>query len=258
MLRKLLPFILLCFLIPQFIYADNEGWTYLDNITDQALILTKQEKYTEAKKMLEHFAGQFIKTQPQEKDYTMNDLRVITISTDEAMKALNSVSLNHDERVRKVTQLRLAMDALQSEHQPLWKEMEKTVLGSFADMKEAALEDDEESFKIHFNKFTMAVDTIYPSLVIDLDPDDISRLDSHIRFLESYDRVSAENKENHLKVMEKDMFKLFGKTITDEFDPSLVWVMLTTGSIILIVLLYVAFKKYTAERISTIKYSGRL
>lgn len=247
----------LFFLIPHFISANNDGWTYLDNIVDQALLLTKQEKYTEAKKMLEHFGDQFIKTYPKEDHITMNDLRVITISTDEAIKALTAVTLSYDERVRKITQLRLALDALHSDQQPLWMAMENSVLDSFQRMKEADLEEDKEKFKLQFNIFMEKLDTIYPSLVIDLEPDAISRLDSHIRFLEAYDRISEKNKKEHLHIMEKDMYELFGKTIKDDTDPSLIWVMVTTGSIILIVLLYVGIQKYRAERITTIKYRDR-
>ncbi|HHW35924.1 MAG TPA: sporulation protein YpjB [Bacillales bacterium] len=260
MIRKIvMVFILLLLLIPQqMIYANNNnGWTSLDNMADQALILTKQEKYDQAKRIMEQFSDRFLKNYPKEAHITMNDLRVISISNDEAIKALTAVSLEHKERVRKVTQLRLALDALHSEHQPLWMEMEKPVLENFKQMKEAALDEDKEKFKLLFNVFTTNIDTIYPSLVISLDPEAISRLDSHIRFLSDYERVDEKNKENHLTIMEKDMYKLFGKTITDETDPSLIWVMVTTGSIILSVLLYVGLKKFRAEHISTIKYRNR-
>lgn len=260
MIRKIvLALVFLILLNPQqIIYANNNnGWTYLDNMVDQALILSKQEKYDQAKRVLEQFSEQFLKTYPKEDHITMNDLRVISISSDEAIKALTAVSLEHNERVRKVTQLRLALDALHSEHQPLWMEMEKPVLESFKEMKEAALEEDKERFKLQYNVFTKNIDTIYPSLVIALDPEAISRLDSHIRFLGDYDRVDEQNKVSHLEIMEKDMFKLFGKTITDETDPSLIWVMITTGGIILTVLLYVGLKKYRAEQITTIKYRNR-
>ncbi len=261
MIRKIvMVYLFLLLLLPQqqMTYANNNtGWAYLDNMADQALMLVKQGKYEHAKRVMEQFSDQFLKNYPKEANITMNDLRVISISSDEAIKALTAVSLEHEERVRKVTQLRLALDALHSEHQPLWMEMEKPVLNSFKQMKEAALDEDKERFKLLFNIFTTNLDTIYPSLVIDLDPESISRLDSHIRFLSDYERVDEKNKENHLKIMEKDMFKLFGKTITDETDPSLIWVMITTGSIILSVLLYVGFKKFRAEHITTIKYRNR-
>ncbi|HHY73187.1 MAG TPA: sporulation protein YpjB [Bacillus bacterium] len=253
MVRKIfLPFIFVCLFIPQQIYANNEAWTKLDKLTNHALMLTKQEKYAEAKKMLEQFSAQFIKIYPKEKQVTMNDLRVLSISTDEAIKALTSISLDHAERVRKVTRLHLAIDALHSEYQPLWKEMEKPIIKSFQNMKDAALENDREQFKQQLTAFTDNIDTIYPSLVIALDPDDISRLDSHIRFLETYARVTSKNKEDHLKIMEKDVYNIFGKTITDETDPSFMWVMITTGSIILGALFYVAIKKYRAEKMTII------
>lgn len=260
MIRKIaMVYLLLLLLLPQqMTYANNNNsWTYLDNMVDQALMLTKQGKYDQAKMVMGQFSDQFLEKYPKEAHITMNDLRVISISSDEAIKALTAVTLEHEERVRKVTQLRLALDALHSEHQPLWMEMEKPVLNSFKQMKEAALDEDKEKFKLLFNIFTQNLDTIYPSLVIDLDPESISRLDSHIRFLSDYERVDEENKEKHLKIMEKDMFKLFGKTITDETDPSLIWVMITTGSIILSVLLYVGFQKFRAEHITTIKYRNR-
>lgn len=258
MVRKtFITFIFLLFLFPQYMSANEDAWSYLDDLTDQAILLTKQEKYEEAKKMLEHFSVQFVKRQPDKDNLTMNDLRVISISTDEAIKALTAVTLEHSERIRKVTQLRLAVDALHTEHQPLWRAMEDSVLNSFKKLKDAALSNNKEEFKLQFNIFSTKLDTIYPSLVIDLDPEYISRLDSHLRFLEAYDHVSEKNKKEHLKVMEKDILKLFGKTTDDEADPSLIWVIVTTGGIIFTALLYVGWRKYKGEKITIIKYRGR-
>ncbi|WP_102345792.1 sporulation protein YpjB [Bacillus sp. Marseille-P3661] len=249
---------LMFFSLPHSINAQNdEAWSYLDDIVDQALLLTKQEKYEEAKKMLTHFSEQFMKTYPKDENITMNDLRVITITTDEALKALTAVNQERQDSVKKVTQLRLAIDALHSEHQPLWKEMENTILKSFNALKSAALNNENENFKQQFNEFSEHLSIIYPSLVIDLDPDQIAKLDSHIRFLEKYDSVSGKNKKEHLELMEKDLLIIFGSMEENEVDPSFIWVMVTTGSIIFSTLLYVGWRKYKSEQISTIKFRGR-
>lgn len=257
MYRKIVSILFLLLFIPQIVFANNETWAYLDNIVDQALLLTKQEKYEEAKQLLTHFSDQFIKTHPKDENITMNDLRVITISTDEAIKAVTAVSLQPTERIRKVTQLRLAIDALHSDHQPLWRDMEKSVIKSFEHLKEAALSGDKEKLKLQFNQFSSIFDTIYPSLVIDLDPEEISRLDSHLRFLETYDRISEQNKKEHLAMMETELLKLFGRVTDDEADPSLIWVMITTGSVIFATLVYVGWRKYKGEKINSMKDQGR-
>ncbi|WP_017755562.1 sporulation protein YpjB [Calidifontibacillus oryziterrae] len=250
-------FVLILYL-SQIAFANNElTWSDFDSMTDKALLLTKQGKYAEAKQTLTNFSEQFVKHFPKDDNISMNDLRVITISADEAIRAVTAVSLSDSERIRKVTQLRLALDALHSEHQPMWRAMEETVLQSFANLKEFALSGDTEKFKLQYNQFSVAIDTIYPSLVLDLDPEVISRLDSHLRFLETYDRITEQNKKEHMTLMEEDMYNLFGKTRGDQADPSLVWVMVTTGSVILVTLVYVAWRKYKGERISKMKDQGR-
>ncbi|NSL52276.1 sporulation protein YpjB [Calidifontibacillus erzurumensis] len=255
--KKWLPLLLLAFFfIPQtFIFANEDVWNHFDHMTDKVLFLTKQKKYAEAKQMLERFSDQFIKMYPRD-ELTMKDLRVISVSTDEALKALTATALEDGERIRKVIQLRFALDALHSHHQPMWMGMEKEVLTTFQAMKDAALQKDVENFKIQFNHFAKQFDTIYPSLVIDLEPEQISRLDSHFRFLEKYDNFDQQQKEIHLTAMEKDMMKLFGKTISDETDPSLIWMIITIGTIIVAVLFYVGFKKFRAEQ--TVMMSGRI
>jgi sporulation protein YpjB len=48
--------------------------------------------------------------------------------------------------------------------------------------------------------------------------------------------------------MEEELKALFERVKEDEADPSLLWVMISTGSVILLSLSYAGFRKYRAEK----------
>lgn len=61
-------------------------------------------------------------------------------------------------------------------------------------------------------------------------------------------KASSGTKLERLTKLEEDLSSVFAHVDQDEADPSLLWVILTTGSIILLTLTYVGFRKYRAEK----------
>ena len=59
--------------------------------------------------------------------------------------------------------------------------------------------------------------------------------------------MTESSKLERLTLLEKDLEDVFDQVEEDDADPSLLWVILTTGSIILSTLTYVGFRKYKAE-----------
>jgi sporulation protein YpjB len=55
-------------------------------------------------------------------------------------------------------------------------------------------------------------------------------------------------KLERLTLLQKDLKKVFDKVERDDADPSLLWVILTTGGIIITALTYVGYRKYRAEK----------
>lgn len=243
--------VVIFFILPLAMHAEHDrSFGELNDLSDHALRLTKQERFGEAKQLLEHFSDEFVKVSIQNRQFSMDELRIITMSHKSALEAVTSSSLALEERIRRVTQFRLAIDAVHSENQPLWAEMEPSVMASFKELKQTALESEAEGYQTRLQNFLEKYEMLLPSVRVDVKPEYVQRMEAHINFLTEMDaeEVDGKNKKNQLELMEKDLKELFNKLNRDETDPSLLWVMITTGSIIILTLSYVGWKKYRGDK----------
>ncbi|RST73651.1 sporulation protein YpjB [Siminovitchia acidinfaciens] len=221
----------------------------LDQLADEALQLTKFSRLEEAKAILERFAVQFSEQGIKEGKFTMDELRVLTASHHEALRAVTNINMSLEERIRLVTSFRLAADAISSTHQPMWIEMEASVMKEFQKVKNAALEGNKEAYNQNLNTFLSTYTVIQPSLKIDLAAEKLQKLDSKITYIDRYRSDFSEQEWTaHLESLEQDLQKIFSNPDEDEADPSLWWVISMTGSIIILTLSYVSWRKYRGEK----------
>ncbi|MBD8004835.1 sporulation protein YpjB [Bacillus norwichensis] len=229
--------------------SSNSALVELDKMADEALQLTKFSRLEEAKSILERFSVQFSKEGIKEGKFTMDELRVLTASHHEALRAVTNINMSLDERVRIVTSFRLATDAVASTHQPMWVEMEASVMKDFQGVKNAALEGDKDAYNQNLNTFLSTYTVIQPSLKIDLTAEKLQKLDSKITYLDRYRADFSEQEWTaHLESLEQDLQKLFSDPGEDEADPSLWWVISMTGSTIILTLSYVSWRKYRGQK----------
>jgi sporulation protein YpjB len=222
----------------------------LDEISDEALQMVKSQRYDDAKTILNYFSSEFPQVSQKDRPLTLDELRIITISHDEALEAAASPSMKYEDRMNKVTKFRLAVDALASGRHPLWVEMEKQVLGAFQQAKSAAFQKDAISFHDQFNRFLSLYDVVYPSMKIDIPAEDIQRLDAKIDAIDHSlpkDIFDSKGKQE-LETAQMDLENIFSKMDEDQADPSLWWVIISTGSIITMTLSYVGWRKYKGDK----------
>jgi len=223
----------------------------LDDISDEALQMVKIYRYEDAQKLLEHFEGEFIKTTRRGHLFSMDELRIVTTAHEAALKAAaaESTTMDHEERIHKVTRFRLVMDALQSMHQPLWTEMEEPIMTVFNGMKSAAYNGNNEDFYSNLDSFLSLYEVIYPSLKVDVTADRIQQLNARVTYIDQYrpDILNQPTSQAQLDALEADLMNIFDDMTEDEADPSLWWVIISTGSIIIMTLSFVGWKKYQAE-----------
>ncbi|UAC47061.1 sporulation protein YpjB [Bacillus aquiflavi] len=222
----------------------------LDQISDEALQMVKLNRNDDAKRLLEYFSEQFLSTTMKERFFSMDELRIVTVSHKEALEAVTNATINHKERVNKVTKFRLAIDAITSTHQPLWTEMEGQIMTAFNDVKEAAYNGENETFHLQLNSFLMLYEMIYPSLKINIPVETIQKLDARINYIDHYrPQVLSEISSQHeLEALEADLKTIFFGVTEDEADPSLWWVIISTGSIIILTLSYVGWRKNKGDK----------
>lgn len=250
---KAVIFIFLIFsLTPATILANHHisSIEKLDQISDEALQMVKSSRYEDARKLLEYFSDEFLTYTMENNGFSIDEARIVTLVNNEAIEAMANGSMNHDERINQVTKFRLVMDAISSTHQPLWTEMEGPIMTVFGGMKEAAIAGETEKFHSHLNSFLSLYEVIYPSMKLDAAVQTVQKIDARIHFIDEYrSRVLSEKaSQKELEELEGDLKKLFDEMSEDEADPSLWWVIITTGSIIIVTLSYVGWRKYKGEK----------
>ncbi|CEG27641.1 sporulation protein YpjB [Bacillus sp. B-jedd] len=259
---KCLLIILVIFIFPVNALADGQpaAIVKLDSISDDAFQMVKNQRYAEAQKLLNYFSEQFDGMSSDRLHFSLDEARIITVSHDEALEALASPAAAHQERLNKVTRLRLVMDALATSSEPLWTEMEDSVMSTFAKAKKSALEGNSEAYHTNVNSFLSLYNLIYPSMKIDRSAEDIQRLDAKVDFLQDYKPSGSIRKAEmeELESLQASLQAIFDGIEEDEADPSLWWVISSTGSIIILTLSYVGWKRFRADNEQARKRSNEL
>lgn len=223
----------------------------LDQISNEALQLAKLYRYEEAKSMLDYFSNKFLEsTKNGDAPYTMDQLRIVTVAHNEAVEAMVSMTMNHEKRLNKIMKFRLVVDAISSANQPLWTELEGPVMTAFQEVKEAADRGEREAFHERLNIFLSLYEVIYPSVKMNISANVVQQLDARVQFVDQYrpQVLSDPSSKQELSHIEADLHTVFEGAEEDEVDPSLWWVIISTGSIIIITLSYVGWRKYKGQK----------
>lgn len=247
--------IIMIFTYPAFSYADQHAehkgsWDDLNKISDTALQLSKQSRFEESLQLVEYFSREFEKLAKDNESITAAQIRTISSSQYTALDTLQEKDNTPDEKVRSLIQLRLVVDAMVSEHQPLWSSMEESIMNVFESLKGDVEDGDYQSFEQDWSEFVSLYEMIYPSIMMDTDTKQVKRIDAHISVVEDsvFKQISLESKVNQLVLMEEELQSLFDGVKDDEADPSLLWVIISTGSIILLSLSYTGWRKFKGEK----------
>lgn len=238
-------------ILPYMVIANTDDDTAsineLDEISDEALQMVKLHRYDEAQRILNYFSNQFVVATGGNQILTSDELRAVTASHNEAVQAAASINMNHEDRLQSVTKFRLVMDTVSTSNQPLWAEMKNPIMSVLGEVKGAAEMGDIDAFHQNFNSFLALYDIIYPSIKLDIDSERIQQLDTRIKYVDQYRTQVLEDEEDSMQELETlaaDMEEIFEEITEDEADPSLWWVIISTGSIIILTLSYVGWRKY--------------
>ncbi len=244
-------FFIIILLMPISIHAEEtSSRDRLDKLSNEVLQMVKLRRYDDAKKLLEYFSAQFLSVSEAEHSFTTDEMRIINVSYGEAVEATANYSLNHDEKINRVTKFRLVMDTITSEYHPLWLKMKSPIMTIISEMKEAAYNGDNEHFHSRLNTFLSLYDMIYPSMKLSVEVGQIQQIDTRIHYIDRYrPQVLMEaGSQQELEALEADLQRLFDEMEEDEADPSIWWVIISTGSIIILTLSYVGWRKYKGEK----------
>ncbi|WP_051314691.1 sporulation protein YpjB [Alteribacter aurantiacus] len=251
----LLSILILC-LLPFAVHADSgidqedrELWRELNKTSDTILQFVKEQRYDEAKQLLNHFSQQFLSVRSSDFDLSMNDLRVIVSSYERAEEATTSMSMSHEDRVRTLSSFRLLIDVYDSSKHPLWKETKDSIAVPLESMAAAHEDEDRNLYQQQLNRFLKSYEVVRPAWQATLEPHVYQRFDSQVVYVERnrHEPRAASNLLSTISIMLSDLDMIFGDVDQDAQDPSLIWVILTIGGAIVFALTYAGWKKYEGQ-----------
>lgn len=231
--------------------ANNETSSIekLNQISDEALQMAKSSRYEDAKRLLEYISDQFLTYTMGELSYSAEEIKIVSLAYQDAVKAMNT-NVNHDEKLKQVTKFRLAVDAIQPSYRPLWIEFKEPALLLINEMKDSASKKDVDKFHETTNQFLKLYEMIYPSMKLNISSEKLHEVHTRVNFVDQFRMkiLNEESSQRELTLLENDLQKIFEQVSESEADPSLWWVIFTTGSIIFVTLTYVGWRKYKGEK----------
>ncbi|MEH6942756.1 sporulation protein YpjB [Bacillus sp. JJ722] len=249
--KLLLMLFVMIFTIGSPIYAmTSSNIDKLNQKSDEALQMMKIKRDEDALHLLRSFSEELLAMAGEENAFNSDELKIITAAYDGALKSLQTTENTYDYKVNALTKLRLVVDAVSSNHRPLWTELEESMMSTFSETKKAVSEKNSQQFHNELNALLIQYDLIYYSLQVDVKPETIQTVDARFQYLDQYRPQIFENvsSQKELDELQYEMKAIFDEMKKDEADPSLWWVIISTGSIIISTLSYVGWRKYKGTK----------
>ncbi len=225
--------------------AEDEA---IETIADQSLQFVKVDRRQEAEELLNVFSKRFLDAAAQGNLYSMDEINIVTIALEDALNTIQDTEKTNQEAVNEMTKFRLAYDAVSHEKSPLWTKMRGQILAAVQDTRKAVKDQDSVAFQEELNRLLSIYNILYPSLKIDVTPEKFQQVDAQLKFIDQYrPQVFSDSRtQQDIVTLEGQLRDIFDEAEKDDSDPSLWWVIISTGSIILMTLSYVGYRKYKA------------
>jgi sporulation protein YpjB len=226
----------------------NGSWSEINVLTNEIWELGKTERYEEAAFVLKYATDSIIRIE----DITLlrpDQKRMVEYTLSDALRSLQNPVRTKEIKLNKLTEVRLMVDALQTDYEPLWKKTGLMMLEPFIDMKRGINDKDEVAFHEAANLLLQRYETVRPALSVDLGKDELGQLDEHVAFIDQ-SRTSIlmdENHQKHFEAAAADFEALFFAK-KDTSEPSLFWLIFSIGGVISSTLFYVGWRKYKGDK----------
>jgi len=249
-----LSFLLIIFQ-PQLTYGatnSNSNMNTLEILNDlsmEALQFTTIKRYDDAEKVLVHMKTILSDSTSYPLTLSYDDIRVLEIYLNDALKMFSLEDVAEEQLHNSLLTFRLVVDAISSNHSPMWIAMEDKLMSSYRMFKEAIITQGS-NYKESLEAFLNIYDMLYPSIMVDVSLDKVQKVDVQIKYIRDHQNefVNSQSAIEAIEALQRDLENLFSESESDEADPSLWWVIITTGGIIILTLAYVGFRKYRGEK----------
>jgi sporulation protein YpjB len=227
---------------------EQAEWSEINDLTSEVWELGKIEHYDEAADVLK-YATENISQAREVIALRPDQQRIVEYTLSDALMSLQNPEWSKDKKLNKLTEVRLLVDALQTDFEPLWKKTGLMMLEPFITMEKGISNHDADSFHQAANLLLQRYETVRPALSVDLETKEIERLDEHVSFVDKNRSaiMSNEDQQKQLEVAAADFEALFFAK-KDNSEPSLFWLIFSIGGIISSTLFYVGWRKYKGDK----------
>ena len=227
----------------------------MDQISQEVYQLTKEKKFPEAKGKLQELGNLFAAAKPP-RGLTIETLDTITATLVNAKKAFAAVEIDPNQLLWNALQVRLTMDSLTHEKQPLWKNYYKTYKEHIDKMTLYIAGKKKDEFTKAFLQNVQLYQLLKPAMSVGASPQDMEQLLSIYRYLLQESRKADFDWSQVYQVLQelnRQVDKLFiGKettTLASVFSPGSPYITISLiGAFLFASLGYVAYRKYRASK----------
>lgn len=231
----------------------------LDQIAQELLTNVKKGDLEGAKERIERLAVRF-PNQHLPIPIRIETLNAVTQSILAAKQSIHSPSVNEEQILWHATRVRVAIDALRENHQPMWRSYYPSFMTQVQNLQLSAVERDFETFRVQFEENQRLFLALKPAMSIQLDEAKMQTISS------AYEQILKEMRKGEkdwqivretLRVLNSELQDAFVGGEKSAFTrlmmrPDSPLVITTSISVaVIIALAYVAYRKYDAEFHST-------
>ncbi|WP_085523567.1 sporulation protein YpjB [Tuberibacillus sp. Marseille-P3662] len=230
----------------------EEAWDKLSDLSDQVFQLTESGHYPAAADALHRFEEQWEDYSELTKMTPDNHERILKSSIGKLEQYLDSLDFDKEEKQEAATEFRLVVNALTDDSTPMWMQFHDDMNSHFERMTKALKADGSSQFQYELNQFMNDYDMLYPSMLIDVDQSSMRKVQQAVQDLATQsDQLSAnsQSQSQSLKTLENRVQTAFEMPHSSNKNlHSFQWTALPIGGLIILTLLYVAWRKYQGEK----------
>lgn len=231
----------------------------MDRIADDFLDDVRKGDLVGAQESIEKLAARF-PNQSLPLPIRIESLNAVTQSILAAKESIQSPHVSKEHLLWQATRVRVAMDALTRQHQPMWRSYYSVFLTQVQNLQQSAVERDFETFREQFEENQRLYLAIKPAMSIQLAESNMTAISA------VYEQISKEmrNSEKDWQLVRealRDLHRLMKAAFVGEETSAFARLMmrpdspvLIMSSIVIAVLLsltYVGYRKYQAQFRST-------
>jgi len=234
--------------------AEEKQLAALDDIAHQMLDAARKGDLESARQRVRMLAEQFPHLQLPE-TLRIESLNAVTQSILAARNGLNNTALDEQQLLEHATRVRVVIDALTHDHQPMWRGYYTSVSAQLQDLLESAVRRDYAHFREQYEENSRLYHVIRPAMTIHLPEQQLKKIDS------AYDAISKEMRNSKIEWNQiRSALRELQTSMQEAFigeDKSTIAYLISSESpfglifsivaAVLMTLAYVAWKKYQGQ-----------